>query len=159
MDDSSGSRGNSSGGGSRDDSSGSRGNSGSRVGNGNRLDMSGDNGGSRVGGVGVVVDTGLLNNLVDGVDLVGGGDGDGSGNLNGVGLVDVLGDEDLSLDGDGDLDRDINVVLVDLELGNNLGLDRGDSGVSSHGSSDLLLDNGVSGGWSSGDGCRGDGSK
>merc|ERR1719381_454235 len=146
MDDSSGSRGNSSGGGSRDDSSGSRGNSGSRVGNGNRLDMSGDNGGSRVGGVGVVVDMGLLNNLVDGVDLVGGGDGDGSGDLNGVGVVDVLGDEDLSLDGDGDLDGDINVVLVDLELGNNVCLDGGDLGMGSYGGKDLLLGDGISGG-------------
>lgn len=120
---------------------------------------------SRGGGNGVVglsvscvVDNGLLNNLMDGVDLVRGRDGDGTGNLNVVGLGNVLLDNDLSLNGDRNLDGDINVILVDLELRNNVGLDRGDPGVSSHRCKDLLLDNGISGSRSKVDGCRGDSS-
>jgi len=109
------------------------------------------------GGVGSVVDNGLLNNLVDGVNLVGGGDGDGTGNGNLVGLGNVLLDNDLTLNGDGDLDGHINVVLVDLELGHDVGLDGGDSGVSSHGGEDSLLGDGISGGGAEVDGCGGNG--
>lgn len=118
----------------------------------------GSSGNSVVGsGVGGVMDNRLLNNLVDGVNLVGGGDRDGTGNLNLVGLGNVLLDNDLTLNGDGDLDGDINVVFVDLELGHDVGLDRGDSGVSSHGSEDSLLGDGISGGGAKVYWCGGDG--
>jgi len=117
----------------------------------------GSSGNSVVGsGVGCVMDNGLLNNLVDGVNLVGGGHRDGTGNLNLVGLGNVLLDNDLTRNSDGDLDGYINVVFVDLELGHDVGLDRGDSGVSSHGSEDSLLGNGISGGGAEVDGCWGD---
>jgi len=135
-----------------DSSMGSNGNGGSS-GYGN-----GSSGNSVVGsGVGCVMDNGLLNNLVDGVNLVGGGHRDGTGNLNLVGLGNVLLDNDLTRNSDGDLDGYINVVFVDLELGHDVGLDRGDSGVSSHGSEDSLLGNGISGGGAEVDGCWGDG--
>merc|ERR1719285_433030 len=97
-------------------------------------------------GVGGVVDNGLLNNLVD-------GDRDDTVSLNSVRLGNLLGNNDLSLNGDGDLDGDINVVLVDLELGNNVGLDGGDLGVGSYGGEDSLLGDGVSGGGSKVDRC------
>lgn len=145
------------------DSGGSSGgnSNGSSVGNGNgsSVGYSNGSGGNSVvgGGVGSVVDNGLLNNLVDGVNLVGGGDGDGTGNGNLVGLGNVLLDNDLTLNGNGDMDGHINVVLVDLELGHDVGLDRGDSGVSSHGSEDSLLGDGISGGGAEVDGCGGDG--
>merc|ERR1719376_1436317 len=137
---------------------GSVGNSnGSSMGNSNGGSMGNSDRGGNMGsvglGVGGVVDNGLLNNLVDGVNLVGGGDRDGTGNLNSVRLGNLLGNNDLSLNGDGDLDGDINVVLVDLELGNNVGLDGGDLGVGSYGGEDSLLGDGVSGGGSEVDRC------
>merc|ERR1719430_2029186 len=118
------------------------------MGNSNGGNMGNSDGGGNMGsvglGVGGVVDNGLFNNLVDGVNLVGGRDRDGTGNLNSVGLGNLLGNNDLSLNGDGDIDGDINVVLVDLELGDNVGLDGGDLGVSSHWGQDLLLGDSVS---------------
>lgn len=105
-----------------------------------------------------VVDNGLLNNLMDGVDLVGGGDRDGTGNSNFIRSSNVLLDNNLSGNSDGDLDGDINVVLVYLELRDNVGLDRGDLGVSSHRGKDPLLGDGISGGRSKVDRCGGDGS-
>merc|ERR1719210_1354638 len=105
----------------------------------------GDNRGGRVGGVGGVVDMGLLNDLLDRVDLVGLGHMDGPGHLNVVGLGHVLGHDDLPLNGDGDMDGHVNVVLVDLELGHDLGLDRGDLGVGPDRGEDPLLGHGVGG--------------
>merc|ERR1719430_93011 len=120
------------------------------MGNSNGGSMGNSDRGGNMGsvglGVGGVVDNGLLNNLVDVVNLVGGSDRDGTGNLNSVGLGNLLGNNDLSLNGDGDLDGDINIVLVDLELGNNVGLDGGDLGVGSYGGEDPLLGDGISGG-------------
>jgi hypothetical protein len=143
---------------------GGRGDSGMSIANSSGGGMSDSNGsgvdgGNSVVGLGVsgVVDNGLLNNLVDGVDLVGGGDGDSTGNLDGVWLGNVLLDNDFSLDGDGHLDGHINVVLVDLELRDNVGLDGSDPGVSSHGSKDPLLGDSVSGGGAKVDWCGGDG--
>merc|ERR1711931_421961 len=168
-----GSMGNSNGGGSMGISDGgSMGNSdgggsygmsnGGSMGNGNGGGVGNSDGGGNTGtvalGVGGMVDNGLFNNLVDGVDLVGGGDRDGTGNLNSVGLGNMLGNNDFSLNGDGDIDGDINVVLVDLELGDNVGLDGGDLGVSSHWGEDSLLGDSVSGGGAKVDRCRGDGS-
>ena len=117
----------------------------------------GGDGLSVVGGVGGVVDVGLLNDLLDGVDLVGGGHGHGAGHLHGVGAGHVLGHQDLALHGDGHVDGYIDVVLVDLELGHNLGLLGRDDGVGAHGGEDPLLDDGVNGSGTSGDGCGRDG--
>merc|ERR1719213_1190307 len=59
---------------------------------------------------------------------------------------------DSTWDGDGDID----VVLLHVQLGNDVGCLGGDSGMSSDGSSDLGLDNGVSGSGSSWNGSRWD---
>jgi len=124
-----------------------------------RGDVGRDNRGGGVGLIGGSVDMGLLNNLMDGVHLVGSGDSDGPGDLNVVGLGHVLGDDDISVDGDGHVDGDIDVVFVHLELGNDVGLDRGDNGVGPDGGGDLPDGDGVSGSGSSWDRCRGDGSQ
>merc|ERR1719206_1735156 len=67
--------------------------------------MSGHNSLAGVSLISGVVDVGSLNNLLDGVNLVG--------------------------------SRDINVVFLDIDLWDNVGDLRSDSGVGSHGSSDL----------------------
>jgi hypothetical protein len=103
-----------------------------------------------VGGVGGVVHVGSLNDLLDGVDLVRGSNRDGPGDRDLVGLGNVLVHNDGALNGDGDMDGHVNVVVLDLNLGDDVGLLRGDPGVGPHGSKDLLLDNGVSGGGTSG---------
>merc|ERR1719153_1649979 len=77
-----------------------------------------------------MVHVGSLDDLLDGVDLVRG--------------------HGRALNGDGDMDGHVNVVVLDLNLGDDVGLLRGDPGVGPHGSKDLLLDNGVSGGGTSG---------
>merc|ERR1719318_1462224 len=87
-----------------------------------------------------VVDVRGLNNFLDGVDLVGSWDMDGTGN------------------GTWDSNGDINVVVLDIDLWNNVGDLRGDSGVGSDGSSDPLLHNSVSRSGSSWDRCGRDGS-
>ena len=137
-------------------SMGNWGNSIGSLGNRGSMSISGDRGGDlSISGLGVggMMDMGLLNNLLDRVNLVGSRDSNGPGDLNGVGLGNMLGDKDLSLNGNRDIDGDINVVLVDLELRNNVGLDRGDSGVGPKRSKDLLLDNSINWGRSSWDGC------
>ena len=103
-----------------------------------------------VGGVGGVVHMGSLDDLLDGVDLVRGSNRDGPGDRDLVGLGNVLVHNDGALNGDGDMDGHVNVVVLDLNLGDDVGLLRGDPGVGPHGSKDLLLDNGVSGGGTSG---------
>ena len=103
-----------------------------------------------VGGVGGVVHMGSLNDLLDGVDLVRGSNRDGPGDRDLIGLGNVLVHNDGALNGDGDMDGHVNVVVLDLNLGDDVGLLRGDPGVGPHGSKDLLLDNGVSGGGTSG---------
>jgi len=103
-----------------------------------------------VGGVGGVVHVGSLNDLLDGVDLVRSSNRDGPGDRDLVGLGNVLVHNDGALNGDGDMDGHVNVVVLDLNLGDDVGLLRGDPGVGPHGSKDLLLDNGVSGGGTSG---------
>ena len=103
-----------------------------------------------VGGVGGVVHVGSLNDLLDGVDLVRGSNRDGPGDRDLIGLGNVLVHNDGALNGDGDMDGHVNVVVLDLNLGDDVGLLRGDPGVGPHGSKDLLLDNGVSGGGTSG---------
>ena len=103
-----------------------------------------------VGGVGGVVHVGSLNDLLDGVDLVRGSNRDGPGDRDLIGLGNVLVHNDGALNGDGDMDGHVNVVVLDLNLGDDVGLLRSDPGVGPHGSKDLLLDNGVSGGGTSG---------
>merc|ERR1719312_1980487 len=103
------------------------------------VDWGGVSGHNSLAGVSLicgVVDVWSLNDLLDGVDLVGSWD----------------------MDGTWDSNRDINVVFLDIDLWDNVGDLRGDSGVGSHGSSDLGLDNGVSGSRASWDRCWGDGS-
>ena len=103
-----------------------------------------------VGGVGGVVHMGSLDDLLDGVDLVRGSNRDGPGDRDLIGLGNVLVHNDGALNGDGDMDGHVNVVVLDLNLGDDVGLLRSDPGVGPHGSKDLLLDNGVSGGGTSG---------
>jgi hypothetical protein len=120
--------------------------------------VGGDDGLLVVGGVGGVVNMGGLNDLLDGVDLVRGSHGDGTGNRDLVRGRDVLVHNHGTLNGDRHMDGDVNVVVLDLNLGDDVGLLRGDPGVGPHGSEDLLLDNSVSRGRASRDRCRGDGS-
>merc|ERR1711942_349966 len=125
------------------------------------VDWGGMSGHNSLAGVSLicgVVDVGSLNNLLDGVNLVGSWDMDGTwdGNLIRLGNVGDL--DDFTGNGTWDSNGDINVVFLDIDLWDNVGDLRGDSGVGSHGSSDLGLDNGVSGSRASWDGCWGDGS-
>merc|ERR1719209_332552 len=105
-----------------------------------------------------VVDVRGLNDFLDGVDLVGSWDMDGTGNRNFVRLSDMGDLDDLTGNGTWDSNGDINVVVLDIDLWNNVGDLRGDSGVGSDRSSDLLLNNGVSRSGSSWDRCGRDGS-
>merc|ERR1711872_1074012 len=98
--------------------------------------MSGHNSLAGVGLVCSVVDVGSLNDFLDGVNLVGSWDWNSTWDSN----------------------RDINVVFLDIDLWDNVGDLRGDSGVGSDGSSNLGLDNSVSRSRSSWDRGRGDGS-
>jgi len=120
--------------------------------------VGGDDGLLVVGGVGGVVHVGSLDDLLDGVDLVRGSNRDGPGDRDLIGLGNVLVHNDGALNGDGDMDGHVNVVVLDLNLGDDVGLLRGDPGVGPHRGEDLLLDNGVSRGRASGNRCRGDGS-
>merc|ERR1711962_350877 len=112
----------------------------------------------RVDIVGGVVDMGGLNNLLDGVDLVGGGNGNSTGNSNLVRSGHMLVYDNLTLDRNGNMDGDVNVVVLYIELGDDVGLLGGDPGVGPHGGEDLLLDHGVSRSGSLVGGSRGDGS-
>merc|ERR1711981_602464 len=105
-----------------------------------------------------MVDVRGLNDFLDGVDLVGSWDMDGTGNRNFVRLSDMGDLDDLTGNSTWDSNGDINVVVLDIDLWNNVGDLRGDSGVGSDGSSDLLLNNGVSRSGSSWDRCGRDGS-
>merc|ERR1711875_19253 len=125
------------------------------------VDWGGVSGHNSLAGVSLicgVVDVGSLNDLLDGVNLVGSWDMDGTwdGNLIRLGNMGDL--DDLTGNGTWDSNGDINVVVLDIDLWDNVGDLRGDSGVGSHGSSDLGLDNGVSRSRASWDRCWGDGS-
>merc|ERR1711936_1298198 len=97
-----------------------------------------------VGGVGGVVHMGGLDDLLDGVHLVRGRHGHGTGNGDLVRGRDVLVHNHGALNGDGHMDGHVNVVVLDLNLRDDVGLLRGDPGVGPHRGEDLLLDNGVS---------------
>merc|ERR1711892_897538 len=101
---------------------------------------------------------GGLNDLLDGVNLVGSWDWDGTGNGDLIRLGDMLVDNDLTGNGTWDGNWDINVVFLDIDLWDNVGELGSDSGVGSDWSKDSLLDNSVSRGRSSRNRCRWDGS-
>merc|ERR1711892_595716 len=111
--------------------------------------MSGHNSVGRVSLNCGVVDVRGLNDLLD-------GDSTWDSNLIRLGDMGYL--DDLTGNGTWNSNWDINIVLLDIDLWDNVGELRGDSGVSSNGSKDSLLDNGVSGSGASWDRCRGDGS-
>lgn len=113
----------------------------------------------RVGGEGGVMHMGSLHDLLDGVDLVGSGNRDSTRNSHIIGSGDVLVDNDLTSNSGGDMDGHINVVLLHIDLGDDVGGLGSDPGVGPHGSKDLLLDHGISRGRSQVDRCWGDGSK
>ena len=60
----------------------------------------------------VLVNDGGLDNLLDGMDLVGLGNGIRLGNLNGVRFGNMFLNDDFSLDGDGDGNRDLKKVVL-----------------------------------------------
>merc|ERR1711892_1075173 len=127
----------------------------------NSVDWGGVSSYDSLGGVGLVcgvVDMGGLNDLLDGVNLVGSWDWDGTGNGDLIRLGDMLVDNDLTGNGTWDGNWDINVVFLDIDLWDNVGELGSDSGVSSDWSKDSLLDNSVSRGRSSRNRCRWDGS-
>jgi len=107
---------------------------------------------------GGVVDVGSLNDFLDGVNLVGSWDMDGTWDGNLIRLCNMGDLDDLTGNGTWDGNGDIDVVFLDIDLWDNVGDLRGDSGVGSDGSSDLGLDNGVSRSWASWDRGRWDGS-
>merc|ERR1712106_851323 len=74
---------------------------------------------------------GGLNDLLDGVNLVGSWDWDGTGNGDLIRLGDMLVDNDLTGNGTWDGNWDINVVFLDIDLWDNVGELGSDSGVSS----------------------------
>merc|ERR1719219_2694095 len=67
-----------------------------------------------------VVDVRGLNNLLDGVDLVGSWDMDGTGNRNFVRLSDMGDLDDLTGNSTWDSNGNINVVVLDIDLWNNV---------------------------------------
>jgi len=106
----------------------------------------------------VLVNDGGVNNLVDGVDLVGCGYGIGLGDLNGVGFGNMYVNDDFSLNGNGHSNGDLDDVFVNLELRNDLGHLGSDDRVGPDGSLDFGDGNGISGCGSPVDGGCGDGS-
>merc|ERR1712086_858411 len=120
--------------------------------------MSGHNSVGRVSLNCGVVDVRGLNDLLDGVNLVGSWDWDSTWDSNLIRLGDMGDLDDLTGNGTWDSNWDINIVLLDIDLWDNVGVLGGDSGVGSDWGRNLGLDNGVSGGGTSWDRCRGDGS-
>lgn len=106
----------------------------------------------------VLVNDGGLDNLLDGVDLVGCGNGIGLGNLNGVGFGNMFLNNDFSLNGDGDGNGDLDGVFVDSDFRFDSGCLGSDDSVGPDGSLDFGDGHSVSGcGSLVGGGC-GDGS-
>merc|ERR1719341_1893515 len=120
--------------------------------------MSSHNSLGGVGLVGGVVNMGSLNDFLDGVNLIGSWDWDSTGNGDLIRLGNMGDLDDLTGNGTWDSNGDINVVFLDIDLWDNVGDLGGDSGVGSDWGGNLSLDNGVGGGRSSWNRCRGDGS-
>merc|ERR1719410_2053908 len=113
------------------------------------VDWGGMSSHNSLGGVSLncgVVNMRGLNDLLDGVDLVGSWDRDSTGNGDLVWLGNMVDLDNLTGNGTWDSNRDINVVLLYVQLWDNVGDLRSDPGVGSDGSSDLGLDYGVN--WS-----------
>ena len=128
---------------------------------GHSVDWGGVSGDHGLGGVGLhsgVVDVRGLHDLLHGVDLVRGGDGDGPGHGDLVRLGHVGVGDDLTGHSAGHSHGHVNVVLVDLHLGHDVGHLGGDPHVAPHGGGDLLDGDGVSGSEAGRDWCGGDGS-
>ena len=128
---------------------------------GDSVDGGGVSGDDGLGGVSLhsgVVDVRGLHDLLDRVDLVGSGDWDSSGDGNLVRLGHVVVGDDLTGHSSGNSHGHINVVLVDLDLGHDVGHLGGDLHVLPHGGGDLLDGDGVSRSGAGWDRCRGDGS-
>lgn len=106
----------------------------------------------------VLINDGGLDNLLDGMDLVGLGNGIRLGNLNGVRFGNMFLNDDFSLDGDGDGNRDLDGVFVDLKLGFDAGHLGCDDGMGSDGGGDFGDSDGISGCGSLVGGCGRDGS-
>jgi len=106
----------------------------------------------------VLVNDRGLNNLLDGVNLVGLRNSIGLGNLNGVGFGNVFLNNDLSLDGDRDSNGDLNSVFVNLKLWFDTGHFGGDDGVGPDRCLDFGDGDSISRGRSLVSGGRGDGS-
>ena len=85
---------------------------------------------------------------MDWVNLVWGWNWDSSWDGNLIRLGNVLLLDDLTGNGSGDGDGDVNVVLVDGDLGDDVGDLGGDSGVGADGSGDCLDSDGISRGGS-----------
>jgi len=85
-----------------------------------------------------------LDDMVDGVDLVGLRDGIGLGHLNGVGFGHVLLVDDFPFNGDGDGNGNFDFVFVDLKLGFDTFHLGSDDGVGSDRCSNFGDGNGVS---------------
>ena len=109
-----------------------------------------------VNGVAGLLNDWGLNNLVDGVDLVGLWDSVRLRDLNSVRLGNMGLVDDFTLNWNWVGDWDINGDLVDLELRLNSGHLGGDLGVGANWGKDLLLGDGISGSWSKVAGCWGD---
>jgi len=99
-----------------------------------------------------------LDNVLDLVDWVGLLDADWDWDIDLVGLGDWLLNDDGPLNGGWDWDGHINLELVDVQLGDDLGPLWGDDGVGASQAEDGLVDDGVSGGGAQVPGWRGDGS-
>jgi len=106
----------------------------------------------------VLVNDGGLDNLLDGVDLVGCGNGIGLGNLNRVGFGNMFLNDDFSLNGDGDGNGDLDGVFVDSDFRFDSGHLGSDDSVGPDGSLDFGDGHSVSGCGSLVGGDCGDGS-
>jgi len=125
------------------------------------VDWSGVSGDHGLGGVSLnsgVMDVGGLHNLLDGVNLVRSGDWDSPGDGDLVRLGNMVVGDDLTGNSPGDSHGHINVVLVDLDLGDDVGDLGSDPDVAPHGGGDLGLGDSVSRSEASWDWCGGDGS-
>jgi len=108
-------------------------------------------------GVGLLLDDWGLDDPLDLVDWVWGGNGNWGWDLNVVWLRDVLVDNDLPLDWGWDSDGDLDGVLLDVQLGLDPGGLWGDDLVGPGWGHDALNSHGISWGWAKVDWCWWDG--
>lgn len=123
-------------------------------GNGGSSSIANMSNGRLVDGHVVFINDGSLDDVLDGVDLVGLRNGIGLGNLNGVRFGHVLFNNNFPFDGDGNGNGDLDGVFVNLKLGLDASHFGGDDGVSPDRGSNLLDSDGISGSGSLVGGCR-----